>query len=85
MRNVRTSRYVAVAQKRRKRLAKLKEIGGALSLPTNSVAVLFEVLPATPARSRSDNLPLQFPIELELDGESRIVEASGDLSRRRRS
>lgn len=77
MRDARTGQYVTVMQGRRTPIAKVKEVGEALSLSTNSVSVLFEALRAAMARSRSDNLPLQFLVEVEPDGEPRIVGTFG--------
>lgn len=81
MRDARTGQYVAVSQGRRQPIARVKEIGEALSLSTNSVATLFAALSAATARSRSDNLPLQFLVQVEPNGEPQIVETFGDLAR----
>ncbi|KQN90818.1 hypothetical protein ASE90_17200 [Sphingomonas sp. Leaf67] len=80
MRDARTGQFVTVRQEHRKPMAKAKEIGEALSLSTTSVATLFAALTAAMARSRSDNLPLQFLVEVEPDGEPRIVEPFGNLT-----
>lgn len=74
MRNARTGQYITVTEEARKPVAKAKQIGQALSLSTNAVAVVFEALRAATSRSQSEGSPLQFTVEVEPNGAPRIVE-----------
>lgn len=74
MRNARTGQYVTFTEERSKPVAKVKEIGQALSLSTNAVALVFEALRAATSKSRSEGSPLQFTVEVEPNGAPRIVE-----------
>ncbi len=74
MRNAQTGQFVTFTGEKRKPVAIAKEIGQALALSTNAVAVVFEALLAATTRSRSEGSPLQFTVEVEPNGAPRIVE-----------
>ncbi|RYD23465.1 MAG: XRE family transcriptional regulator [Lysobacteraceae bacterium] len=74
MRNAQTGQFVTFTGEKRKPVAIAKEVGQALALSTNAVAVVFEALRAATSRSRSEGSPLQFTVEVEPNGAPRIVE-----------
>ena len=79
MRDARTGRYLTV--KERAHAPVTKEIGRALAMPSNSVAVVLDALRAATSESRNAGTALQFVVEVEPTGRPRIVKAFGDLSR----
>lgn len=77
MRDARTGRFLTV--KERAHAPVTKEIGRALAMSTNSVAVVLDALRAAASESRSAGTALQFVVEVEPTGKPRIVESFGDL------
>lgn len=73
MRDARTGQMVTV--KERSHAPVPKEIGRALAMSANSVAVVLDALRAAASESRSAGTALQFIVEVEPSGRLRIVEA----------
>ena len=76
MRNAHTGQFLTVKQAKHAPLS--EEIGRSLAMSTNSVAVVLDALRAAAFESRNAGTALQFVVEVEPDGEPRIVEAFGD-------
>lgn len=76
MRNARTGQFLTV--KERAHAPVPKEVGRALAMSTNSVAVVLDALRAAASESRSAGTALQFVVEVEPTGKPRIVETFGD-------
>ncbi len=76
MRDARTGEFLTVKERAHEPVP--KEIGRALAMPTNSVAVVLDALRAAASRSRSAGTALQFLVEVEPSGRPRIVESFGD-------
>lgn len=74
MRDARTGRYLTVKEGAHEPLP--KEVGRALSMSTNSVAVVIDALRAAVTRSRTAGTPLQFVVEVEPNGKPRIIDPS---------
>lgn len=72
MREARTGRFLTV--KERAHAPVPKEVGRALAMSTNSVAVVMDALRAAASESRSAGTALQFVVEVEPTGKPRIVE-----------
>lgn len=73
MRDARTGRFLTVKERAHQPLP--KEVGRALSMSTNSVAVVIDALRAAVSRSRSAGTPLQFVVEVEPNGKPRIIDS----------
>ncbi|WP_054435131.1 hypothetical protein [Novosphingobium sp. ST904] len=78
MRNPSTGQFVSVAHGSSKAIAMPKEIGRALSIPTDALEVVIEALRAATARSRSDGTALQFTVEVKPNGKPRIVDTAAE-------
>ncbi|WP_159872526.1 XRE family transcriptional regulator [Novosphingobium sp. 9U] len=76
MRNAHTGQFLTVKQAKHAPLP--KEIGRSLAMPTNSVAIVLDALRAAAFESRNAGTALQFVVEVEPNGEPRIVQAFGD-------
>lgn len=76
MRDARTGQFLMVREDTQEPLP--KEVGRALAMSTNSVAVVLDALRAATSKSRSAGTVLQFIVEVEPSGKPRIVEAFGD-------
>ncbi len=85
MRNARTGQFVSVAHGSSKAIAMPKEIGRALSIPTDAIEVVVEALRAATARSRSDGTSLQFTVEVKPNGKPRIVDTAAEPAGRART
>lgn len=79
MRDARTGQYLTV--KERSHAPVPKEVGRALSMSTNSVAVVMDALRAAASESRSAGTALQFVVEVEPTGKPRIVEGFAGIAR----
>ncbi|WP_165362034.1 MULTISPECIES: DUF2384 domain-containing protein [Sphingobium] len=75
MRDARTGEWLTVSEQAGTPPAETREIGRALALSTNSVAVVLDALRAATVRSRSARTPLQFIVEVKPNGAPRIVAA----------
>lgn len=73
MRDARTGRYLTVKEGAHEPLP--KELGRALSMSTNSVAVVIDALRAAVSQSRTAGTPLQFVVEVEPNGKPRIIDS----------
>lgn len=73
MRDARTGRFLTVKEGAHEPLP--KEVGRALSMSTNAVAVVIDALRAAALRSRSAGTPLQFVVEVEPSGKPRIIDS----------
>jgi hypothetical protein len=79
MRDARTGEYLTV--KERSHAPVPKEVGRALSMSTNSVAIVLDALRAAASESRSAGTALQFVVEVEPTGKPRIVDGFAGAAR----